>query len=220
MTTRAPTAPVPVIAPAAEPRYDQQNEDRWRQIVEQALRDLAASVQVTVGGEIDIGGGAGPFPVSPIIGFVHASGSGAAPAYLQLLNPGGSGKNLLIYELSVGFVIHATAATIYGRRTSSPVSLTTPVEGNPIHLDEQDVTSIIGKIYGKDGAGSILTDSGGNFAANGIIEGSTGWKPYPIRTPLAQPILVKPGSAVEFSADSNSASTKIRLYAVWDEIAV
>jgi hypothetical protein len=176
---------------------------------------------VTQGDQIITGDGGGgnafPFPESGIIGFIHATGSGAAPAFVRLRNPAGSGVELWVYELGISLALHATSATIFGQRTSTPTSLSSPLVGAPQRLDEQDITPILGVLEGKDGAGTILTESTGIFPANGTTEGNSGWKPYPIRQALEAPIIILPGSAIEFTADTNSASTKLRLMPVWDE---
>ncbi len=173
-------------------------------MVEQTIRDIAASVQVVAGGEIITGGGGGPFPTSGIWGWVKATGDGASPAYLQLLNPPGSGVTVKVYELYASFKVHATSATCYGIRTDSPVTLSSPMSADLQHLDEADVTAIEFQLLGGPG-GAVILEADGQYIFAGSEEGQTGWKPFPIIGVGEAPLVIPEGSAFELSADSVSA---------------
>jgi hypothetical protein len=192
-------------------------------LVEQTLRDIAASTQVIAGGEIiEGGGGGGPFPTSGIIGWVKATGDGAGnPAYIQLLNPADSGVNVFIYEFYVSFIAHATAATCYAMRTDAPVTLVDPLEAALQRLDEQDVTAIQSQLLGGNDGGAVIVEADGQFyIPAGAEEGQDQFRPWPLRTVGETPLVLQPGESLELSADDDDVLTTIRAWVVVDEIPV
>lgn len=180
--------------------------------------------QVNEGDQADPSAGGGSdgsiFPVSPIQGFTYSVGDSSHPAAVQLFNPGGSGVDLWVYELALSFVTHATSAVCFGKRTVSPTTLVTPYAAALQRLDEQDATAIKAKMYGwTTSTGiTIITESDGQFPFVDGIEGNAGVRPYAIREAGQFPIIIEPGSALEFTADTNSADTKIRMWALFDEM--
>jgi hypothetical protein len=171
----------------------------------------------------DPGGGSGsaiPMPTSGIIGYTFSVGDGTHPAYLQLLNPTVD-QDIAIYEMYIAIALHATSATIYGKRTDTPVTLSTPHIGNLTRMIEDDITPIHAKLYGANGAGGVvIPESDAHHYIPPALEGSQGWKPYAIRGPLMFPLILKPGQAYEVSADTASAATKLRMSVVIDQVPV
>lgn len=223
MPTIVTPATIAKIKPPKAPqdKYDFGNEDFFRRLVAKLLRDFANDINTNGG----TGGGGGtvnvtlPFPNSGIIGWNAATGNGTNPAYLQLLNPSGSGINLSVYEMYVSFVAHATNTDIYGKITSTPATLTSPNTAALQRMDENDSAPIKSKLYSGAVGGSILT-TGDFVISGGTIEGGSGFTPFPIRTPFSFPIILPPGWAVEISADTASIGTTIRAQVVLDENAV
>lgn len=171
----------------------------------------------------DPGGGSGGSgvltPVSPIFGFTYSTGDASHPAAVQLFNPGASGVDLVVWELYMSFIAHASSNPCFGKRTDTPTTLVSPYLAALQHLDEQNTDTIHAQMGGwTTGTGiTILTESTGIFPFISDVEGNAGFKPYPVRAPGQYPIIVPPGSALEFTADSNSAGTTIRMIAVFDE---
>lgn len=179
-------------------------------------------VQRLVQGEETGGGGlsgAGPFPRSGIFGWVKATGDGIGnPAYIQWLNPDGSGVNVAIYELYVSYIAHASAATIYARKSATPVTLVLPLAAALQHLDEQDVTTIHSFLLGGNDGGAVIGESGAHFYIPAIVpEGEDQWKPFEIRGVGMSPLILGPGEAFELSADDDDVLTTIRVWGVVSE---
>lgn len=179
--------------------------------------------QVNEGDLADPGGGSGGsttlVPVSPIFGFTYSTGDASHPAAVQLFNPGASGVDLVVWELYMSFIAHATSLPCFGKRTDTPTTLVSPYLAALQHLDEQNTDTIHAQMGGwTTGTGiTILDETTGIFPFISDIEGNAGFKPYPVRAPGQYPIIVPPGEALEFTADSNSAATTIRMIAVFDE---
>jgi hypothetical protein len=224
---RAPTAPLPIQAPIAPQRYDKSEEDRWRQMVEQTIRDLAASTQVIAGGEIIEGGGGGFFPSSAITGMASAQGTdaGPEPAVVQLLNPSDSGVNVLIYELYTSLPKYGGGTlAVTALRMETPTDLT----GEPTYivslverLDEEDVRPIKAILSAAETGRAIIAEADAEFFAPGAAtEGSSGWSWTVLRAPDTEPIVLPPGWSIEFTALRANDDAAIRVWPVWDEVAV
>lgn len=158
-------------------------------------------------------------PSSPIHGFIAQVGDATHPAFVQLKNPGGSGKRLIIYELTVGALV-APTNRFKARRTASPLTLagattTALVE----HRDETDASSIVGVLAGCTAIASTFAESASFWFEKPATQGVAGYMPLWIVRPGAHPIIVKAGSALELLAADNSATIGLAVYAVWDELA-
>jgi hypothetical protein len=222
MPTIVTPATIAKIKPPKAPQggYDWGNEDFFRRLVAKLLRDFATDIN-TNGGTGGGGGGggtfAGPFPTSPVFGEVTAAGDSTHPAYAQLKNPAASGKNLFVYELYVSGPINSGSGVLRGKRTGSPVTMTGATVANLIHLEEDNVDTIVG-VLSAGPLGSAIAESAADFVGATTSEGSAGWKPAVIRGPAGYPIEVDQGSAIEFSTTVNGAGDSIRMWAVWDEV--
>lgn len=197
-----------LVSPFPIKRWDKYNEPR--------VEEFQSEGTLTGGGGVNAGG---PFPRSGIMGWVKATGDGMGnPAYIQWLNPIGSGVNVAIYELYVSYIAHATAATIYARKSTSPVTLVSPLSAALQHLDEQDVTTIYSFLLGGNDGGAVIGESGAHFYVPAIVvEGQDQWKPFPIRGVGMSPLILGPGEAFEISADDDDVLTTIRVWGVVSE---
>lgn len=172
----------------------------------------------------DPGGGSGdslPGPKSGIIGWVKGTGNGAgAVGRVQIYNPGGSGVNVLVYELYLSWAKHFTSAVSYGKRFSSPTSISSPYVGALIRLDETDITPIKSFLYGGSAGSAIAEANAEVFIPGAPIEGGSGWQPYMVRGPGMAPIIIEPGNSWEATCDTDSVDSTLRLNTVFDEVVV
>jgi hypothetical protein len=156
-----------------------------------------------------------PQGTSPIWSQVETPGSLNGPSMIHLLNPIGSGKviklrHLRVY-LSVGLICKV-------RRTSSPVDLAgagaTLANDLPLHMDERDVTSIVGELRGTNfpnGQTFSIAESQWVFT---MENGSLGQIVF---DSLDFSETINAGSAVEIVSASNGAGQVMRAFAIWDE---
>lgn len=190
---------------------------RWDHYLNPRVEEFQSEGTQTGGG----GGTDFPFPTSGIIGWTKAVGDGAGnPAYIQLLNPPGSGIIVGVYEFYVSFIAHATSATIYAKRTDTPVTLVSPLAADLQRLDEQDITAIYSKLYGGNDGGAVILEANAHWYIPALpIEGQDNWKPFNLREPLTPPVFLDEGEAIEVSADDDDALTSLRAWTVIDEVA-
>lgn len=186
---------------------------------------IAASAQVGGGGGGggSAGSGVGFLPTSPFIGHVLTPGAASTPPFIHLFNPSASGILLTIYEL---WVVNASSGAIgiRARRTATPLSLhgggETIVAASPLRLDEQNVVGVISEFAGTNVPASTFTEASAQWSTKLGAEGGGAVQPTPVRPPLAFPWIVKPGSALEVEGDTNGTTSKLRVIAVWDEVAI
>jgi len=219
----------------APKQYDKSDQDRTRRLIEMALAAYSRQIQ-NVADEIGVEAteaGNRYDPVSPIHGTVHTASTAASPPYIQLLNPPGSGKIIVLYELRL---MHGTNTRVLGRVTQTPVDLAgvaaVITSAFLEHRDETDITVIKGTLKGTtiivgtpfivgaaNWADILETDSttqakwlfGRGAASLGPVVGATSYGNH-------QPIILQPGDAVEFVSTTNN--TTLRCYACWDEFAL
>lgn len=160
-------------------------------------------------------------PVSPIHGAVNTLGDATHRAFVQLKNPSGSNVNMYIYELRIGG--SAAAERWRLRRTSSPLAMAgTTTTATLSRRNENDASSILGILQGCTAVATQppFAESDSFWYDRITKDADVGYQQTPIVIPLAHPLIVKAGSAVEFCSDAaNSSAINIRMYAVWDEHA-
>jgi hypothetical protein len=209
--------------PKAPSDYNINDQDFVRRIIMDKIRALEALIGSGGGG----GGGGGtvtpisPFPVSPVIGVVSGAGSTSYPAFIQYLNPSGSGVQVQIFEMYLSIIVNGGSDAFRGWRTDSPVDLSSesPTTASLLRMDEEDVTTIHSILQSASTGGTIISEDDANFAVNAHDEGAAGWEMTPIILPMEAPLVVDEGSAVEFSAPVTGSDSSFRLYIKADEIA-
>ena len=217
LTTKASALKLPKV-PTTWAEHER-DEDHTRRLIEQAFGQISLMLQQASGGDPKIGGsGAGGFfPKSGILGEVTVVGTASHYAYAQLLNPVASGILIKVYELYVSFPKISSTALGDGKRTSSPVTLTSPTLSNSIRLDEQDTNAIVGILQAAPHTVNI-GEAAADFVATAVLEGQAGFKPYVVRAPGSEPIVIKAGSALEIADRTIGTGDAIRVWAVWDEV--
>jgi hypothetical protein len=161
-------------------------------------------------------------PVSPIHGLVNTLGDATHRAFIQLKNPAASGFLLYVYELKIGG--SAAAERWRLRRTAAPLTLAgTTTTATLARRDETDATAIVATLKGCTAVATQppFAESDSFWYDRITKDGDAGYQQTPIIIPLAFPIIVAQGSAIEMCSDAaNSSAINIRMYACWDEIAV
>src|SRR6266496_1494790 len=157
-------------------------------------------------------------PISPVHACIAQLGDATHPAFVQLLNAVGSGRNLRVYELYVTSAGASSAARSRARRTSAPLTLAgTTTVGFTSRRDETDLTSITAVLNGCTAIGTNPP-----FAESASFwfdqTQALGQGRVEILRPGDYPMLVKPGSAIELAYSANSAAIGLNVFAVWDEI--
>lgn len=197
----------------------ERDEDHTRRLIELAFGQLSLMLQQASGGDPKIGGaGAGGFfPKSGIFGEVKIVGASSKVPYIQLINPVSSGVLVKVYELYVSFPLISANGFGDMKRTSSPITLSSPTLANSIRLDEQDTTAIVGILQGAPDA-TTIGESNADAVAVGVQEGQAGMRPYPIRAPNTAPIVLEEGHAIEIAGRTTGTGDALRAWAVWDEV--
>lgn len=156
-------------------------------------------------------------PISPIHGMVNTVGDATHSPLIQLLNPGGSNKDIVIYEISIGQ--EGITNRMRMRRTSAPLTgAGTQTTGLVARMDERDVTAISGTLNGFTATVVTgITEANSFWFDKTPAAGGAGYLEQPIIRPGAYPLVLKPGSGLEFCATDLGAGVTIRLRAVWDE---
>ena len=216
---RAPATVTPILLPEAFKQYSKEDEDRTRKLIEQAIRDLASTHNIT-NAIVQAGDfGSGFFPTSGILAEALGVGDASHPPRVQIKNPGASGKIVKVYELYISLAAAATPA-FRGIYTASPSDMTTGanyVVANSIRLDAEDSSAIVSIVSGA-GKGSVITPGSENFYGAGTAESQAGWEWVVIREAGAFPLSIKQGEAVEFVGLANGAGEKLRIMCVLDEV--
>jgi hypothetical protein len=167
-----------------------------------------------------------PTPVSPFMGHARSTGaaSGAAPQVVQMKNPAGSGKRLVIYKATVS--LHQNGGTFYlvkYRRTRSPVVLagtTWAAHIDQLHVGAGVVVPVVEFKAANDTAAHFLpADDLCQAVWNQNVEENYRYDIWRFRPAGTFPLSVLPGSAFEAYAPVGSTVTHFRLNAVWDEVA-
>lgn len=159
-------------------------------------------------------------PVSAIHGMVNTAGDATHGPFIQLLNPGGSGVNVRLYEIRVGSTISAGTSRFRMARRTSPLTFGgTTTTGLVSRRDELDATAIAATLKGCTAiAGTLPTEAESFWFDRVPGDGSAPYAETPIIVPLSFPLTLKPGTALEFFNPDAAAANLARLYAVWDEI--
>ncbi|HZF73684.1 MAG TPA: hypothetical protein VEZ51_09650 [Gemmatimonadaceae bacterium] len=161
-------------------------------------------------------------PVSPAHAMVNTLGDATHPALIQLKNPAASGFNLRIYELRLG--LNGTITNrLKMQRTNAPLTLGgTTTTAVVARRNEADATALVGTLKGCTAhAGTIFTEAASFWYDKISKDADAGYQEAFLIVPLSYPLIIAQGSALEFATgDANSSAIAIRLYAVWDEIAV
>jgi hypothetical protein len=163
-------------------------------------------------------------PKSPIHGMVNTAGDATHCPEVQFLNPSGSDKHAIVYEIRVGGTRPTTTNRVRVKRTTSPftpggTTTTALLE----HRDETDATAISCTLKGytaAKAAADLYPAEADSFWFDHIT--SDGTNPYaevPLLVPLSFPIVVKEGSALEFGDPNNGTGQFLRVYVVFDEIS-
>ena len=159
-------------------------------------------------------------PISAIHGMVNTAGDATHGPFVQLLNPGGSGVNLRIYEIRIGCTKPTGTSRLRIARRSSPLTLAGTVTTALLERrNSLDATAIAATLKGCTAvSGTIPTEAQSFWFDRVTGDGTAPYSEVPIIVPMAFPITVVPGSAIEFFDPDAAAANLARMYAVWDEI--
>jgi len=159
-------------------------------------------------------------PVSPIHACVTTAGS-ATPRgpFIQLANPGGSGIYLVVYELMVG-CLTAAAGRVRARRTASPLTpAATVTTATNFRLDERDVTASVATLKGSTNTDVTAFTEALSFWFDRITKNNdAGYQMTKLLIPLAFPLIIAPGSALELVHADTGAAVTLTAYMKWDEL--
>jgi hypothetical protein len=211
---------MPIKLPQAPQQYDKRDQDHTRRLIELLLAQTGLGIS-SLGEAITVTP-ASPrvwTPQSPIIAST-AIAMVTNSALIQLLNPPGSQRNIVIYEL----YCLATQSQITQRMriTSQPFNLSAVSPSPTMRMDERDATSVIGLLKATQGVSAFAT-------------GQSQWVDQPLGNPSTtqykqiaiisqselgdQPIVLAPGQAVEFTEGTTGTGPTFGLFVVWDEIS-
>jgi hypothetical protein len=161
-------------------------------------------------------------PTSVIHGTVQTAGDATHGPFIQLLNPGGSGVNLFVYELRIAVDIASGTSRIRVRRTASPMTLGgTQTTGTIEHRDSRNVAAIKATLIGCTAvSGTLFTEAVSAWFDKIPAAGGSGVEPYhgKVLIPQTFPWIVVPGSAIEIANPDASATNFLRAFPVWDEL--
>jgi len=160
-------------------------------------------------------------PISPIHGMVNTPGDATHGPFIQLLNPTASGFNLRVYEIRIGATKPTGTSRLRMARRSAPLTLGGAIVTALVERrNSLDATAIVATLKGCAAVvGTIPTEAQSFWFDRITADGSTPYSEVPIIVPMAFPITVVPGSAIEFFDPDAAAGNLARMYAVWDEIA-
>lgn len=213
----------PLKLPKAPDEYSERDQDHTRRLIELALiaytQQLSGVIQDITTAAIF---GKDFPPVSPIHGTVSSQGDvGGTPAYAQLMNPAGSGKLVVIYELSCTQEGSANQQ-IRIRTSDAPATLGgVTTTGLLAHRNELDTATIVSTLKActipAPNPPFVSTDS--SFWENAEQPGSaSAANPYPIIWPGHHPIILLPGQALEVTEPLTGAAVRIGVYVCFDEL--
>jgi hypothetical protein len=156
-------------------------------------------------------------PRSPIHAMVNTPGDATHSPLIQLLNPGASGVDIVIYEITIGQ--EGITNRMRMRRTNAPLTgAGTQSIGLTARMDERDATAIVGTLSGWTATVVTgITEANSFWFDKPATAGGAGYLEQPIIRPGAYPLILKPGSGLEFCATDLGAAVLARLRAVWDE---
>lgn len=156
-------------------------------------------------------------PRSPIHAMVTTPGDATHSPLIQLLNPGGSAVDIVIYEITIGQ--EGITNRMRMRRVGTPLTgLGTQAIGLTARMDERDATAIQGTLSGWTATVvTAITEANSFWFDKPATAGGAGYLAQPIIRPGAYPLILKPGSGLEFCATDLGAGVQARLRAVWDE---
>lgn len=230
----------PLKLPKAPKFYDESDQDRTRRLIEMAVAAYTRQLQGVadaIGAEAsDIGYRFDP--ISPIHGTVHTASTASTPPYVQLLNPSGSGKILVLYEFRIGT---GTSQAVRARITQVPADLAGTVPGAATittafteHRDENDAASVNTTLKGTTNivgtpftlavahwSDTIQTETTNTLPRMKWLIGRAGdyssifAAGYKGNT---MPLILQPGDALELVG--NTVNTTLRCYALFDELSL
>lgn len=214
----------PLKLPKAPPGYSERDQDHTRRLIELALiaytQQIAGVIEdITVAGEF----GKDFPPVSPIHAGVGTFGdAGGFPPVIQLQNPVGSGKIMVVYEF-YGSQDGSANQQIRLNITDNPAVdnagvITTAVTAR---RDENDATAIVGtlKAFTKMLPNPPFLTENANFWETVANTGATPpGAQIPIVKPGTHPLVLLPGHTLQFTNPTASAASRVSAYAVWDEL--
>jgi hypothetical protein len=156
-------------------------------------------------------------PRSAIHGMVNTPGDASHPPLIQLLNPGGSTVDLVIYEIAIGQ--EGITNRMRMRRTNAPLTgAGSQTVGLVARMDERDATAIAATLSGWSGTTVTgITEANSFWFDKTPAAGGAGYLEQPIVRWTGFPLIVKPGSGLEFCATDNGTGVLIRMRVVWDE---
>ncbi len=159
-------------------------------------------------------------PVSPIHACVTTTGS-ATPRgpLIQLKNPTGSGIYVVVYELKIG-CLTASTGRARARRTASPLTLTgTVTTATNFRRDERDVTASVATLKGSTDTDVTAFTEALSFWFDRITKNNdAGYQMTELYRPLAYPLIIAPGSALEVAHADTGVAVTLTAYAAWDEL--
>jgi len=128
--------------------------------------------------------------------------------------------DLVIYEILLGQEGLTARARL--RRTNAPLTgAGTQSVGLTARMDERDATAIQATLSGWTATTTTaITDANSFWFDKTATAGGAGYLEQPIVRPTGYPLIVKPGSALEYSADQTldqAAAKLIRIRVIWDE---
>lgn len=226
MARRTSVVSSPLKLPKAPGDYSERDQDHTRRLIELAL--IAYTQQLSgVINDIQTAAifGKDFLPVSPIHGMVGTFGDvGGTPAYIQLLNPAGSGKLVVLYELSCSQEGSANQQ-IRIRTSDIPATLGgVTTTGLLAHRDELDTSTITTTLKGCTipSPNPPFTSTDSSFWENALAAPQSGaiFVPQQIIWPGHHPIILLPGQAVEILEQVAAATGRVSAYVCFDELAL
>lgn len=216
---RLPRA-IPIKLPQAPEEYDKADQDRTRRLIETLLSSAGLSVS-SLGTAITTGAHLGRVwtPQSPIIASAAVAMTSNS-SLIQLANPATSQRNIIIYELYC--LATQNQITQRMRITSQPFNLTAISPLATMRMDERDATSVLGTLKASS---SVLAFPTGQAQWIDQPLGNTSPTVYKQIAIISQselgdqPIVLRPGEAIEFTEGTTGAGPTFGLMAVWDELS-
>ncbi len=212
----------PIKLPKAPDRYSREDQDRTRRLIELVLSQMGLSIQflntAPPPGDLDF------IPISPVQGTVNAVGTGGPGdfPFIQLLNPANSGTLLVVYLIEAMQDSALDPANVRMRITTSPKPFDVLQATSTLsHLDEHDITTIVGVLKGGATVTNPFTDLQAQQATPfRKISSYPAYRMRALHEWGQMPIILLPGSAIELTDPRNSSDGYMQTHMVWDEVAL
>ncbi len=218
VTTTRPSV-VPVKLPEAPSKYDKEDQDRTRRMIEHAIMQFGfgitrlSSLIVPVAQDQDF------LPVSPIHGTVVALGTASFAALCQLLNPATSGKIIVVYHVDIDYDSALTPAANIMRVTEDPQTITLGNTGFLQHRDARDTSTITSTLLGGTGTVNLGRGSGSwEMALANIATRPAPERPFGIIREGEMPLILLPGQALEVTNVRVATDSFQMMHVVFDEL--